>query len=386
MRKVAATELGELGDTRAVPVLINWLNSSDAGFRKVVTQALRKLAPESVAALIQSLLSDTKCYAISEVAETLGELGDPQAVEPLIRIVSYRSSFSWHSPALRLASVKALGKLGDLRAVEPLIRSLADDDGNVRRAAAEALASLGEPKWQQAIRGQEDDYEGLVRVAAPDVEALIKAIRNTDYHSTYCVKVISKLSEPHTVALLIEAVHYSRSSEVQAAAASALGDLGDARAVEPLIQAFVHFGEWGAMGAIAEALGKLGDSRAVEPLIGDYSLHNNWSGINRVVEALGKIGDPRAIEPLIQVMERAEIDGSTIIDALVKLGSRSVEPLVRSLQNDDSWRRERERAATALGKLGGPRAVEALTRALQDKDMPVRRSAANALGITANLG
>jgi len=220
-RKVAAAALGEQGDARAVPLLINWLGGSDAGFRKVVTQALRKLAPESVAALIQSL-SDTQCYVKSEVAKTLGELGDPQAAEPLIRIVSYRTSFSWHSPALRLAAVKALGKMGDLRAVEPLIGSLADDDGNVHRAAAEALASLGEPKWQQAIRGQEDDYEGLVRVAAQDVEALIKAIRNTNYHSTYCVKVISKLSEPYTVALLIEVVQYSRSSKIQAAA-NALG-------------------------------------------------------------------------------------------------------------------------------------------------------------------
>ena len=39
----------------------------------------------------------------------------------------------------------------------------------------------------------------------------------------------------------------------------------------------------------------------------------------------------------------------------------------------------RKNAAEALGKIGDPRALEALTQAMQDKDIPVRDAAEAAL-------
>lgn len=50
------------------------------------------------------------------------------------------------------------------------------------------------------------------------------------------------------------------------AAASALGEIGDARAVEPLIQTLEDRDSLVA-GKAAQALGRIGDARAVEPLI-----------------------------------------------------------------------------------------------------------------------
>ena len=49
-------------------------------------------------------------------------------------------------------------------------------------------------------------------------------------------------------------------------------------------------------GAAARALGKIGDARAVEPLI------QKVLGSQVAVESLGKIGDARAVEPLIQTL------------------------------------------------------------------------------------
>ena len=57
-------------------------------------------------------------------------------------------------------------------------------------------------------------------------------------------------------------------SRKRRAAAEALGQLGDKRAVEPLIAALQDDVE-NVRQAAAEALGQLGDERAVEPLIAE---------------------------------------------------------------------------------------------------------------------
>ena len=61
----------------------------------------------------------------------------------------------------------------------------------------------------------------------------------------------------------------SRNSKNQQQAVDALGCLGDARAVEPLIKVLenrVNY-DWEVFQAAARALGQLGDTRVVEPLI-----------------------------------------------------------------------------------------------------------------------
>ena len=56
-------------------------------------------------------------------------------------------------------------------------------------------------------------------------------------------------------------------SDIQESAVRALGDLGDERAVEPLIGLLSHEDSDIQYYAV-QALGDLGDERAVEPLIG----------------------------------------------------------------------------------------------------------------------
>lgn len=97
-------------------------------------------------------------------------------------------------------------------------------------------------------------------------------------------------------------------------AAFSLGNLGDARAVDPLI-ASLDFSRPYASGedaftlnmVAAWALGRLKDPRAVEPLIGalsstcdDFVWIAAW--------ALGEIGDTRAVAPLRAALQRGEFE------------------------------------------------------------------------------
>ena len=90
---------------------------------------------------------------------------------------------------------------------------------------------------------------------------------------------------------------------VQQKASWVLGEIGDSRAVEPLIKALGNKSQdASARVYAADALGKIGDSRAVESLI--KALGDESSDVREnAAKALGKIGDSRAIEPLKEVTQ-----------------------------------------------------------------------------------
>ncbi len=117
---------------------------------------------------------------------------------------------------------------------------------------------------------------------------------------------------------------------MQNAAAKALGQM---HAVEPLIAApkdsSVGMAE---RQAAAQALGQVGDGRAVEPLIAalndlDLNLRSD------AAEALGKLGDKRAVEPLAVALKDpfAKVSQAAS-NALRKLGNVD---LVGSFLRDD---------------------------------------------------
>jgi HEAT repeat protein len=49
-------------------------------------------------------------------------------------------------------AASALGEIGDTQAVEPLITALSDKIGSVRGAAAKALTSIGTPEALAALK------------------------------------------------------------------------------------------------------------------------------------------------------------------------------------------------------------------------------------------
>ncbi|MHC4661660.1 MAG: HEAT repeat domain-containing protein [Planctomycetota bacterium] len=82
--------------------------------------------------------------------------------------------------------------------------------------------------------------------------------------------------------------------------------------------------------------------------------------IHRIIFYLGEIGDRKAVEPLINVLEKAPVQSARKIAAnsLGEIGdARAIEPLINALINDYDIRLD---AAVSLGKIGTEQAVEAL--------------------------
>jgi HEAT repeat protein len=341
-------------------------------------------AKGDVKGLIKALGYKKDAEVRKEAAQALGEIGDTQAVEPLI------ATLKDENRDVRRAAAEMLGKIGDVRAVEPLITAIKDSARGVCQAAIEALDKLG---WQpdRSEAGavywiEKRQWDKCVEVGAPAVEPLIATLKDVD-------------------------------AGVRKAAAEVLGKIGDVRAVEPLITAIkdsarsvrqadigtlIKDSARGMCQAAIEALDKLGwqpdksevgaaywiekrqwdkcvevGAPAVEPLVATLITDKDADVREAAAEALDQLGwqpDTRMAQAAyLAVQARAR---SKAMDE--QLGDpRVVERLIAALQDEDKY--VRYIAIEKLGKTGNPQVVEPLIAALQDEDGTNRITAANAL-------
>jgi len=248
----AAEALGDIRDNRAVEPLVTALKNDEfSGVRWKAAEALSKIGAPAVEALIGALRHDDDDVRW-KAAVALGEIGDPRAIEPLIIQLCDEDRFVKSHAAL------ALGTIGE-PAVNPLLRALSEGDGNLRWGAAIALGKIRDPRAiEPLIRALADKYEN-----------------------------------------------------VRAESASSLASMGKP-ALGPLLR-FLKFSE--------------GPKRL------------------EVVTALGELHDSDAIQPLIQMLENADEDErKAIADALDAILIPSVEPLVRKLRNGPHQKNEKFRS------------------------------------------
>jgi HEAT repeat protein len=150
--------------------------------------------------------------------------------------------------------------------------------------------------------------------------------------------------------MLVEAIEDAEES-VAEAAAKALVNIGDTRAVEPLIQV-LRSREIGARRWAATALGELKDTRAAEPLIS--AVNDDDAGVRaHAARGLGMIGTVQAVVPLESALRDAE---GTV----------------------------REAAVYALASIDDPRARELVESALSHNDLITRTAATKASKKKAN--
>lgn len=178
------------------------------------------------------------------------------------------------------------------------------------------------------------------------------------------VDILKTLDVDNLIALLS---HSDR--EVRGHAALALGALKERRAVDALIELLKDSETVDRPGTTAAwALGEIGDARAAGPLIDALGVKFLRG---HAVEALVKLRDERAIEPLIKLFERrAEPSLATVLG---NWGDRrAVGPLIDAMKHPDSH--ARFYAARALGKLGDRRALPILEWARDHDTEPITDS------------
>ena len=224
-------------------------------------------------------------------AEALGEVGDPQAVGPLISCLEDHGE----DIALRERASLALGMIGDPRAIETLVSTLKDDDWGVRRAAAEALGKLA---WEPG-RGEIGVLYWMSRMVLYDYDL------DCHYANDEAIDALVQVGDPAIKPLIDLLDHNDRL--LRSAAIEALGKIGNPQAIEPLVSALEGEDNWLRKKAI-ESLGNIASVKGVRPLVSILEQCNKSKGVCKAaINALGKIGDPQAIEPLVSMSHDEDV-------------------------------------------------------------------------------
>lgn len=298
---------------------------------------------KDVDGLIEVLMRSKNKSCVKRAAFALGEIGDDRAVEPLI---------DWGLKSklvtVKAAAIGALGNIGADKAVESLVFVMLKDE-NVRVEAAQALGRIRDGRAVKPLNFvledenedqnvREEIVEALGEIATEEAIMSLIAVLNTDLDEK-ASRVLKEVGKP-AVMPLITALN-SDNETIIWKAATILGEIGDKRAVEPLIALLLDESkdEYDRGDYVATALGKIGDARAVKPLITLASKHSEDILTGMSVRALGQIGDHEAVEPLISILEDRETRECSHLRletcwALCKLKDpRAIESLIKILEN-----------------------------------------------------
>lgn len=350
-------------------------------------------AKRDVKGLIKAL-EYKKDVAVRKAAATaLGEIGDVQAVRPLVGTLK-----DTDRDVCQVAA-EALGKIGDAQAVEPLVAMLGNK--SIRQVAAQALAQLN---WQPdrnevgAIYWiAQDKWDKCAEIGVPAVAPLLGAIVD-NYHRahSHVVGALGKIgaaaADPLTAALKDADEH------VREVAAEALGQIASAQAVEPLLAALNDIDK-GVRTAAARSLSTLGWQPGRDVTGATY-----WIAM-REWEKAAEIGMP-AVAPLIAALElfrEGDYEHGKIAEIILHLSDpQFIEPLVVALKTKSfrvrktvaatldnlSWQPDQSEAGaaywTAKGQWErcvefGTLAFEPLVAALAYWDKDVRQAAVKSL-------
>lgn len=298
------------------------------------------------------------------------------------RIIEQGMDYSY-SATDRISSICYLGKMG-VRAVDAIpsllmimIRDPNDgeldysmycwQDGPLRSWTLAYDDAMYTTPGDEAARA-------LVSIGRPAVEPLIKFLKNAPESAAWA---LGEIGDSRAVEPLINIMRENPSE----ATAWALGKFRDRRAVLPLVNYFQKFGSETA----AWALIQLEDTLSIEPMIAALKSERSKVRIN-AARFLGEISisweikNYKAVEPLMAIINDPiyQVRENAVI-ALGQIGdSRSVNPLLFAL--NDSVPSVREYTAWALGEVGNNKAAKTLIMALKDADSNVRANAAGALG------
>ncbi len=364
---------------------------------------------KNVLGLIKALEYPKRQKIRAQAAEALGDLGDPQAVEPLLARLANEDL----QDAASLVS--ALGKLRDPRAIPVLIGRIKKEGVTGGTQELSALLLIGDPavphllellaetskETRQALRV----IEILEKIGSPSTFRGMKDFLSlkTPNLIPHLVDTFVKMGNDQTIPLLVSLLEQGPAEPWAAHVVEGLLQLGwqPESDLEKTAKYLAHR-DWkklAELGTFAvefvipllrnsraeiilqavETLGKISDDRSVEPVA--RLLEDRRPEIAAAAaHALGEIGSEQAVEPLLQALltvGHAAVQNEAKT-ALIRIGTLAVPYLISCLESMDP--QERCLSIVLLGEISDKRAVLPLKTQLQSKDLREQKAAILSLG------
>ncbi|TMQ10064.1 MAG: tetratricopeptide repeat protein [Deltaproteobacteria bacterium] len=195
-QRVAVAVLGHLGNKGAAAPLVHMARVEPKDVRRVGT-------------LQENLDREVRVDALVAA----GRLGDPAVLGDVLPLMEQKDS------AMREAATFALGRSGDRRAVAPLIKALDDTRPSIQVLACFGLAQIDDPRVPPAV-----------------IKTLSDARRHDGVRAA-CAFALGARRVAAGAPALLAALADNR-GEAQRLAAWSLGQIGDPRALGPLLRAY----------------------------------------------------------------------------------------------------------------------------------------------------
>ena len=165
LARAALKSLGQINHPDALPPLLEALRSPDAGLRIETLKALgARGSEEAVTAMQWTAAADPDAQVAEAAIDALARLATPEAIASLIDLTA--------DGARREASVNALAHLGEQK-IELIGRGLNQAQPSVRRAVIDALRRMKHPAASEVLSGALDDEDANVRLAAVNALAYL---------------------------------------------------------------------------------------------------------------------------------------------------------------------------------------------------------------------
>ena len=348
----AVSELkAQLGDGAAVVELLRQaMHHKDTAIQKEAVRYLGAMRnPELIPIFEETLATTTSApevayTAIVALEQSIGSVAESIAIVPGLQLALRNNSAQ-----VRMHAAKLLGSIQAEAAVPDLVRLLADPNSYVKDTAIAALNRIGEPAVAPLLEVLNTGARNLI----PDEDTGFAA----EYQYIASAYIDGLWMKKYRIGTL-------------SAAIQALGLLRSGDGVETLIDELANEElQDAALAALVEMRGV-----AVLPMIDALKSGTDEIRV-KVADALGQIGDRRAIVPLIEALDSdpyKEVKALAAVGLGNMLArgenNRAVIALTNALSYDDTTATN---AAEALGKIGVTTGdtVQKLSVIAMDKNM-----------------
>jgi len=339
--------------------------------------------PESLKALISRLGQRARYSGEStDVVRLIGMSKVDEAVSALIRMMQDEQG------TVRKSAAEALGWTGSQEAVSILLTAMGDEKKWVRQAAADALGRIGGVEVVPVLMEAVKDSEGWVRSSAVEalgkiggvevVPILMEAVKDSEGYVRFsAVEALGRIGSVEVVPALMEAAKDNR-ERVRSSAVEALGRIGGDEVIPALMEA-AKDNEERVRSSAVEALGRIGGDEVIPGLIRRITCEKSQLR-DRVAAAIGAIVGKTGASVLYDWLEHGSMALREVaVRVLGGIGSEeSIPCLIKAVNNEDAW--ICEVAVEALGKTGAKKVVPILLKAMEDHRVRIRGTAAEALG------
>ncbi len=367
-------------DNYAVLLLIKCLKHRDYIIRTSAARALSAFRDErAIVPYIEYIIKNPDKSFSPAIAEALKAIGKPAAKELMAAFMNFKTqNIADLNSKIHLA--RTISILWNYYSVKELLTLMENEDKTVVFYLIQALSKPGKNA----------------------VATIIKLMRHRTHPARcHAANELLRLADKRAIGPLI-AVLSDSDERMRSQAARSLFFFADKSAFEPLLPLLEDKDEWVRASAI-ETLCQSDGDRAIGPalkMLKDKSYDVRLSTVRALMKlnrpetaphlvkllndkskevadyaaiALGKLGDDRGLDRLIFAIKKRPFYDFMCEEAIVKLGSKAVSPVINLLDSYDYT--VRQTSVKLLGEIGDSRAIEPLRKKLETETIISCRTA-----------